>query len=82
MAFGHDFVIDEYVAVVDASKHVLLRAIEGIAHEELSVGGSTDHLDLEEGDSRVLALGQGDPSLSILCGIHERWGVFLIERVH
>ena len=82
MALRHDLVVDEDIAVVDTSKYVLFRAIERVAHEELSVSGSTDHLDLEEGDSRVLVLGQGDSRLSILCGVYQRWRVFPVERVH
>ena len=82
MALRHDLVVDEDIAVVDTSEYVLFRAIERVAHEELSVGGSADHLDLEEGNSRVLVLGQGNSRLSILCGVDQRWGVFLVERVH
>ena len=29
-----------------------------------------------------MALGQGDSSLGTLCSVHERRGVFLVERVH
>ena len=51
VALGHNFVVYENITVIYAPQNMLLGAIEGVAHEELPVGGPTDDFDFEERNS-------------------------------
>ena len=78
VSLRQNFVIDENVTVVHSAKNVLLRDIKWIPHKELAICRSSDHLNLEQRDPRVLTLGKCDASLSIFCGIDKSGGIFFI----